>query len=620
VAAACWLTAAVALAADPPSPQALREQLIPVYRALETDPQFLALRAGLESDTRDAQAMDRYLRYLPMSPKELLEIDMFLNRYEIMVPRQIMELHRRWVRLHPELARAHYGQAAVEKVAREYVPYVLAGGATQPLGRAVTVGTNRNAATGSVPTPPTGYQGEIQVVVNPNNVNQVVAASNTFANGPQSIFYSADGGATWDHTFPPDVADFGAVCPAGFNSTFGSDPALAWNANNQVFLEYMLLCSSGSSQRFSIRIARSVDGGATWTAHGTVVDSFVTGTLEDKEFLEIDTNPGSPFSGRMYTCWDRGNNEKSAWSSDGGVTWTEVDLPAAPVSPGPELGCDLATTKDGAVHIVWDTLNCGATSCSNERMHYLRSTDGGLTWSTPLLLVDFNLVAFSGAASPPAQNRRNIGPFGAIDADNSGGVCDGNLYVAFSDYAPAGEDVNDTDVFMIRSTDGGTTWSAPRKANDDGLANRVQFHPTLRVDQITGDVVIGWHDARNDAANREVDYFLARSTDCGASFVANIQASQPSAEFNNSAISFSNENSTANVGFNPNQYGEYLGVDAHNGQVYFAWTDTRHFFPGSTAEPEDENLGFALVSLTPPVIFADGFESGDTSSWSNTVP
>jgi hypothetical protein len=208
---------------------------------------------------------------------------------------------------------------------------------------------------------------------------------------------------------------------------------------------------------------------------------------------------------------------------------------------------------------------------------------------------DFNLVGFSDTNCPDAQDNRCIGPFGSIDVDNSGGACDGTLYATFTDYTSGG--VNNSDVWTSRSTNGGTSWSAPILVNNDGLTNRIQFHPFLVVDQSNGQVVVGWHDARNDSGNDAVDYFLARSTNCGVSFEANVQASQASSEFNNSGISSSDENTADNPNRNPNQYGEYLGLDAGGCKAYLAWTDTRHFYPGFATESQAENLGFAVVDF-----------------------
>jgi hypothetical protein len=254
-------------------------------------------------------------------------------------------------------------------------------------------------------------------------------------------------------------------------------------------------------------------------------------------------------------------------------------------------------------------------------MFYTRSSNGGATWSSPVQVQDFNLVSFSNANMPAAQDSRGINPFGSIDVDSSGGSCDGTLYATFSDFTSG--NAESTDVWVRRSTDNGATWGAAVRVNDDGAGGRIQFHPVLMVDQSNGHVVLAWHDARNDSANRAVDYYLARSTDCGLSFEANIQASQPSAEFNNSSISYTNENTTANPNANPNQYGEYMGLDVQGGVAYLAWADSRHFFPGSTSEPQKENVGFAKVSfsVTPETpLFADGFETGDTSGWSATAP
>jgi len=590
----------------PPSPRELRQQLLPVYQEVILDARYLAFWNQLEGHLDDQGLVDRYLRFLPISPKEMLEIEMETRRFEVVLPRMIFEWHLRWIELHPEKARQFYGAEVVDRVLRG--PSGLEGleaegeaaGRPGVASRVAVVGTNRNVAS-TYAIPPTDYQGEIQVVVNPKDPNEIVAAANTWDNIPgtcsgdtQAIFFSSDGGVTWGYTCAPDASAYPTLTCGG--SVFGSDPALYWNEQGEVFLNHMLLCYTGTT-RFAIVVARSTDGGATWSGQGVVINSWGNTNLEDKNFYAIDNNPGSPFRGRHYTCWDRNNNEKSAHSTDNGQTWTEVDLPPTPSTGAGsafDLACELAVEDNGTVHVIYDTLRCTA-SCNNEQMFYARSTDGGVSWSAPILIADFNLVGFSGANCPTPQENRCINPFGSIDVDNSGGHCDGTLYVTFSDWASGG--VNNTDVWVIHSTDGGVTWSAPVLVNDDGLAGRLQFHPFLVVDQTQGYPVVAWHDTRNNASNQQVDYFVSRSLDCGVSFQPNIQASQPSTEFNNSTISYSVENSPANPPGNPNQFGEYLGLDAQCGKAYAAWTDTRHFYPAFPAEPQKENVGFVVVDF-----------------------
>lgn len=587
------------------SKAALEKQLRAAYGAFNRDPGLKALEKQATANLKDRAAVDEYLKRMPLSPLEYLQIDMEVRHYEIFVPQYIQELHIRWIELHDLLARKMYGDA--------YVDQVLTGWPADTgddiVGdfKTVTVGTNRNAASTDVP-PPNAFDGEIQIAVNHRNTNQMVAAANTWGNAgaacnnqqTQSIFYSSNGGATWDYTCAPSNNVFSLGTCSG--TVFGSDPAVYWNDNNEVFLNYMLLCSSGSTTLYSMVVARSADGGATWVNQGVIKNAWATGTLEDKNFYVIDNNLASPFYGRHYTCWDRANNEKFAYSTNNGATWTEVDLPAAGVG-GVDLGCEIAVQKNGTVHVVFESLTCGA-NCTDERMWYTRSTNGGASWSSTVQVHDHNLAGFSGTNMPPVADQRGIAPFGAVDVDNSGGACDGTLYATFGDYTSGG--ATETDIWVTRSTNNGVTWSAPVKVNDDGLAGRTQFHPFLQVDQSNGSVVVAWHDARNDANNRKVDFFTARSTNCGVSFEANVQASQPSAEFNNSGISYTDENTTDNPNRNPNQYGEYMGLDVKNGKAYIAWVDSRHFYPGSSTNAQKENVGFAVVDFgtvcTPPPV------------------
>ncbi len=484
------------------------------------------------------------------------------------------------------------------------MPLVAAIGPPKPVP-VDPVGPNRNLAATFTPAPE-DYQGQVRVAVNPNNPSQVVAAAQTWDDmggscgdeGLQAAFYSSDGGATWGYSCPPDAPAYGLTCTA---VTYGSDSALHWNDAGEVFLEYVLICDDSGNRDYATVVARSTDGGASWSAQGALSSGFITVGWEHSPASAVDNHSGSPYYGRHYTCWIRSNDAKSAWSDDNGATWNLVDLPTTPISGGmtrADVACELAVEDDGTVHVIYDTRVCGYAYCFDERMFYSRSTDGGASWSPAVEVVDFNLVTSSGANRPEAQNEHGIGPMGAIDVDNSGGPCDGTLYASFGDYGDL-YDVNSTDIGVVRSSDGGVTWSSGVKVNDDTGAYTVQFHPFLAVDQSNGKVIVVWHDARNDPNNRKIDFFLARSVDCGVSFKTNVQVSKPSAEFNNSTISWSDLNTTDNPNANPNQFGDYMGLDVVDGTAYVAWTDSRHYFPddGAPSAIQVENVGFAKVNV-----------------------
>jgi len=133
--------------------------------------------------------------------------------------------------------------------------------------------------------------------------------------------------------------------------------------------------------RASMVLAVSSDGGATWTSQGVVRDGCRDNRINDKNFMEVDTSPidlttgeDNPHYGNQYVCWDRGNNEKVAYSTDGGAGWTEVDLPTV---EGREIGCEMAVGDDGIVHLVWGGIDPGFQW---NRSYYSASSDGGRTF------------------------------------------------------------------------------------------------------------------------------------------------------------------------------------------------------------------------------------------------
>ncbi|HKV09138.1 MAG TPA: hypothetical protein VJ725_13430, partial [Thermoanaerobaculia bacterium] len=108
------LAAPLAAQGNGQKPRERREALTPIYRALQSSPEFHAFKRDLAARPRDAALLERFLQFLPLSPLDYLNIDMEERRYEMMVPREVHELHARWVRLHEEKARELYGDAQVD--------------------------------------------------------------------------------------------------------------------------------------------------------------------------------------------------------------------------------------------------------------------------------------------------------------------------------------------------------------------------------------------------------------------------------------------------------------------------------------------------------------------------
>jgi hypothetical protein len=132
--------------------------------------------------------------------------------------------------------------------------------------------------------------------------------------------------------------------------------------------------------------------------------------------------------------------------------------------------------------------------------------------------------------------------------DISDGIYRGNIYINWSDQKYGKKD---TDIFLVRSTDGGETWCSPVRVNDDAPGKQ-QFMSWMSVDAVMGYVYVLFYD-RRAYNNQETDVELAVSSDGGSSF-KNIKVSE------NPFIPVSNV-----------FFGDYIGVSAYNGFAACLW-------------------------------------------------
>jgi subtilisin-like proprotein convertase family protein len=102
----------------------------------------------------------------------------------------------------------------------------------------------------------------------------------------------------------------------------------------------------------------------------------------------------------------------------------------------------------------------------------------------------------------------------------------GRMYVAYTQAVRSdGVNINDTNIGVMFSDDGGATWSGPVIVNG-GDANptsffstgRWDFMPEITVDPVTDQVVVMWYSAGNDASNARVASYMSVSNDGGATW------------------------------------------------------------------------------------------------------
>ena len=161
---------------------------------------------------------------------------------------------------------------------------------------------------------------------------------------------------------------------------------------------------------------------------------------------------------------------------------------------------------NGEVYVSWSG---PLVRNSDFRIFFNKSTDNGLTFlAEPILAAtqpggwDFSIAGIY---------RANGMPITCCDLSNS--PRRGNIYINYVDQATS---ATDHDVKFIRSTDGGNTWSQPKRVNNDST-NHEQFFTWMTVDRANGNIYIVFYDRRNYTDNK-TDVYLARSTDGGETF------------------------------------------------------------------------------------------------------
>ena len=369
---------------------------------------------------------------------------------------------------------------------------------------------------------------EPSICVDHNNPNRMSIGwrqfSSVASNFREAGFaYTTNGGARW--------IDRGVL----ENNVFRSDPVL--NSDNVGRFFYLSLV-----QDFFDDLWRSITGGQTWTRVGPADGG-------DKQWFTID-NSNSSARGFQYQYWSTdGNNfggRQFTRSTDGGLTWMNpINIPNSPA---------------------WGTLDVdsvgnlfiGGVNLTTNRIWCVRSTNaknGGVvpTFDRSTAVNLGGEIVFGEPINPEGLVGQVF-----LAVDRSGTSTNDNVYMLAS-VQPSGFS-NGSDVMFVRSSNGGITFSAPRRINDDPV-NHAKWHwfGTLSVAP-SGRIDVVWYDTRNSPNNVTSQLFYSFSIDGGNTWSPNVAVSNPFNPF---------------IGYpNQSKIGDYITVVSDDDSANVAYSAT----------------------------------------------
>lgn len=394
----------------------------------------------------------------------------------------------------------------------------------------------------------TDPRSESDVRLNYGDPSKVIAASNDIGATGQAQFFSSDGGATWGQTnLPPPAGDIGQ-----------SDPAVDWTSDGTAWALTLGVSSTGQTR---VLCYQSTDGGQTWALNSTVSG---TQTGADREIVWVDHSPTSPFKDQIYATWHNGTPVFFARRTAGptGAWQPPIQLSGAETTVV-GIGGDIKTNSVGDVFVFWPDAD------GSRRILVVKSTDGGVTFTTPTTIA--TTFASQRRLLVPSDTGRGARVYVSAGAYRT--ATKDLVYAVWSDLTGAagcttgggpGTTVTSTcktRVWFSRSTNGGTTWSAPVMLNNQASLND-QFHSKLCVDESNGNLMVVYHDTVNDSNRLQTDVFMQTSTDDGLTWSTPVRVT-----------SARSDETTA--GADLNKYGDYNGLSGFFGTFFPTWTDRR---------------------------------------------
>ena len=403
----------------------------------------------------------------------------------------------------------------------------------------------------------------------------VVNYNDHYGSGYSGVSYSTDGGTTFTEILPPPF-------DSGHGTNYG-DPIVVYNQKLGKWFAGDLATGCGGQ---GVGLWTSPDG-INWTVGACAHNN----SADDRESMWVDNNPFSAAYGRMYVSLNNfnvGGGALQITHSDDGVTWSSAttlqnsfirDVQVTGALPGPPPP---QVRYFSSVFVA--SMDEGGGGLATRQNIIWRSMDGGVTWTSSTTGPRFNPPGDGVCSSNSYFAKMN--PIWRHMGWGEPGVGPGG--VVHYAYATKGS-LSTGDIYYVRSTDNGSTWSSPVLLNDPE-SNQYQSHwmPSLSVNYNPtgflppGKVTVSWYDRRqaSSACNVATDpgcsyqRFAVQSADNGATWGSNFAVSDqiiPQPTQNDSGVQ-------------PCYAGDYDYNTALGGTAYVTWTDGRVSVGGASVQ------------------------------------
>ena len=417
-------------------------------------------------------------------------------------------------------------------------------------------------------------QSENSIFTDPSDNSQVLNSNNsTDWNGSTvgglygaDYLYSGNYGETWS----------GSVSGAGGSNS--GDPAAVISLDGRRYIGFIY--NQGQAVSWS-------DNNINWNrVVVATVPTWWPFNLLDKNHLWIDNSPVSPYEGNLYVGWTRfqlfsgdDGQVQISRSADNGASWgSPVNVSGSlPGANDLSQGVNISAGPNGEVYAVWAVYE--NTSVLDENaIGFNKSVNGGSSFGTASKII----TNIKGIRTIGVTKSMRVNSFPSMSVDISGGPNNGNIYVVWTNVGTPGVNTGtNKSIYLIRSSDGGTTWSSPVRVNQGPFQNgKEAYFPWISCDPVTGFLYVVFYDDRNTSSS-SCEAWVAISEDAGNTWE----------DFRVSDVSFT---PSPIPGLAADYFGDYLGISAYDGWVYPCWTDNRNGVTKTYVSPFRYPGGFEL--------------------------